>query len=172
MNIFGFHLVQAMTQKMILRNLLIICIAVTAIPHAYSQVEIKMKTGNDREQQTKDQLQRLMKEYDISKWLFTTSINVEDGYDVIPHSHPILTLNTRHLKDDELLLSTLVHEQMHWYLEKKPDETKKALASLKELFPQVPVGFPEGANDEMSSYIHLLVCYMELQADRQLFGET
>ena len=29
-------------------------------------------------------------------------------------SHPVLTLHTRHRRDDDLLLSTFLHEQLHW----------------------------------------------------------
>jgi hypothetical protein len=35
----------------------------------------------------------------------------------IPHSHPILTLNTA-LFDPNAILCEYLHEQMHWYLTK------------------------------------------------------
>lgn len=40
----------------------------------------------------------------------------------IPYSHPVLTLHTRHLKDDLALLSTFVHEEYHWYETAHPQE--------------------------------------------------
>ena len=36
---------------------------------------------------------------------------------------------------------------------------------------EVPVGAPEGAVDENSTYLHLVVCYLEYQAMRELLGE-
>ena len=76
---------------------------------AQDKIEIALKSGTPREVQTKEQLQRLLKTYDLSKWIFTRSILIDEK--AIPHSHPVLTLHTRHLKDDDLLLSTFVHEQ-------------------------------------------------------------
>src|SRR5215470_16948172 len=133
------------------------------------QLEINLKHDDSKERQTKEQLQRLLAKYDSSNWVFTRKILIEGG--VIPHSHPVLTLSTRHLKDDELLLSTFVHEQLHWHLVQKSKETDAAVQELKLLFPKVPVGFPEGGDSETSTYDHLLVCYLEYQADRVLLGE-
>ena len=133
------------------------------------QLDITLKNNDQREQQTKQQLQRLLSAFDVSNWVFTRKILIESG--VIPHSHPALTLSTRHLKDDELLLSTFVHEQLHWYLEAKSKETEAAYNELKTMFAKVPVGFPEGGNDEESTYKHILICYLEYQAIRELLGE-
>ena len=135
------------------------------------RLDITLKHNDQREQQTKQQLQRLLSAYDVSDWVFTRKITIESGFNVIPHSHPILTLSTRHLKDDELLLSTFVHEQLHWFLGGKPEETEEAYKELKSMFPKVPVGFPEGGNNEESTYKHILVCYLEYQAIKVLLGE-
>lgn len=143
--------------------------AQTATPKA--QIEITLKNNNQREQQTKQQLLRLLSAHDVSKWVFTRKIIIEGGMDVIPHSHPVLTLSTRHIKDDELLLSTFIHEQFHWYIGEKPKETEAAYKELKNLFPKVPVGYPEGGNDEDSTYYHILLCYLEYQAMREMLGE-
>jgi hypothetical protein len=134
-------------------------------------IDISLKHGNDTgEIATKNQLQKIVKQYDVSKWIFTKKVLIDRDVQP-PHSHPILTLNTRYLKDDELLLSTFVHEQTHWFYEEHDEQTKKAIAELKTIFPKVPVGFPDGARDEESSYLHLLVCYSEYQADKELLGE-
>jgi hypothetical protein len=134
-----------------------------------SKLEITLKNMNDRERQTEQQLRRLISSYDVSKWLFTGSIVIESN--VIPHSHPVLTLSTRHLKDDDLLLSTFVHEQLHWFLVYKSKETEDAYKELRAMFPKVPVGSTEGARDEESTYKHILVCYLEYQANKELLGE-
>jgi len=136
---------------------------------AQSSVEIALKQGSKEEEQTKAQLQRLLKTYDLTKWIFTRAILIEEKS--IPHSHPVLTLSTRHLRDDELLLSTFVHEQSHWFLTQNHKNTEEAKKELRVLFPKVPVSFPEGASDEESTYLHLIVIYLEYRADRELLGE-
>ena len=145
------------------------CLLFLNEPLAQSGLEITLKHNTKEEAQTKEQLLRLMKSYDLSKWIFTKSVLIDK--DVIPHSHPVLTLSARHLKDDELLLSTFVHEQLHWHLVQKDKDTDAAIKELRALFPKVPTEGPEGANGEESTYLHLLVNYLEYRADRELLGE-
>ena len=38
------------------------------------------------------------------------------------------------------------------------------------MYRQVPVGGTEGAETEYSTYGHLVDCYLEIKADRQLIG--
>jgi hypothetical protein len=160
-----------------LTRTLILCLIISSLLSitVWSQnksdlIEISPVHGEDaKEILTKKQLQRLTGQYDVSKWLFTKKILIDR--DVIPHSHPVLTLSTRYLKDDELLLSAFLHEETHWFFEEREEQTKKAIAELKTIFPKVPVGYPEGAQDENSTYLHLLVCYSEYQADKELLGE-
>ena len=146
---------------------IVVLLSVTS--YAQDKLDISLKSGSQPEIQTKEQLQRLLKTYDLSKWIFTKSILIDEKS--VPHSHPVLTLHTRHLKDDDLLLSAFVHEQLHWFLVQKQKETEEAIKELRALFPQVPVGFPAGSEDEESTYLHLLVNYLEYRADRELLGE-
>ena len=139
------------------------------VSYAQSNVDITLKQGSKQEEQTKAQLQRLFKTYDVAKWVFTKAVLIDEKS--IPHSHPVLTLNTRHSRDDELLLSTFVHEQSHWFLTQNHKNTEEAKKELRVLFPKVPVSFPEGATDEDSTYLHLIVIYLEYRADRELLGE-
>lgn len=158
--------------RLIAYLLTIILLSQPAMAQANSlKFEITLKNMDGRERQTEQQLRRLISSYDLSNWVFTRSIIIESGYNVIPHSHPVLTLSTRHLKDDELLLSTFVHEQLHWLLTDKAKETEDAYKELRTMFSKVPVGFPEGGRDEESTYKHLLVCYLEYQAIKELLGE-
>jgi hypothetical protein len=136
---------------------------------ASPRLSLSLKHGNVAEQQTQRQLERLLRQYDLTPWIFTTSIVIDE--DAIPHSHPILTLHTRHLLDDDLLLSTFIHEQAHWFFAQHHDDAAKAVAELRGLYPTIPVGFPEGSNDSDGNYEHLIVIYLEYEADRQLLGE-
>ena len=137
---------------------------------AQEKVSITLAQNSRAEARAKEQLERLLGTYDLSKWVFTRTVVIDEKTS-IPHSHPRLTLNTRHLLDDELLLSTFVHEQAHWFVSAREKETAEALKELRALFPKVPVGHPEGAMDERSSYTHLLVIYLEYRALRELLGE-
>lgn len=134
-----------------------------------NKIDISLKNNTKEELQTKQQLERLIKTYDLSKWIMTKSIVVDEKS--TPHSHPVLTLSTRHLKDDELLISTFVHEQMRWFILQDQKRLAAAIKDLREMFPKVPVGFPEGARDEDSTYIHIAVNYLEYRATRELLGE-
>ena len=137
--------------------------------YAQGGIEIALKTGSKEELQTKAQLQSLLQSYDLAKWIFTRSVLVEENS--IPHSHPVLTLSTRHLRDNELLLSTFLHEQIHWFLTQNHKNTEDAKKDLRGLFPRVPNSSPEGAMDEESTYLHLIVIYLEYRADREMLGE-
>jgi hypothetical protein len=48
---------------------------------------------------------------------------------------------------------------------------QEALALLRRFYPRVPVGGSEGAETVYSTYGHIIDCYLEIQADRQLIGE-
>jgi hypothetical protein len=137
-------------------------------PLPYRLEVVLAHPGAEREAATRSQLLRLLARYDASPWIFTHEVRIESR--VIPHSHPVLTLSTRHLDDDELLLSTFVHEQLHWFLDQHEAQTTSAEQDLRAAYPKVPAGPPEGARDEESTYLHLLVNALEYQADERLLG--
>jgi len=89
----------------------------------------------------------------------------------IPHSHPVLTLNSRHLDDDDAQLASLLHEQFHWLAETVPAQQSAAIAELRRVSPEVPVG-PGGPRNEYSSYLHLVICDLEYQALEALLGDA
>jgi hypothetical protein len=123
-------------------------------------VAIELVTNDDWSHATRAQLARLLAEYDLTPWMFTSGVAIDSR--AIPHSHPVLTLHTRHLEHDDLLLATLLHEQLHWFLMTVPDSAAiRALDDLKRLFPSVPIAFPDGCQDEESTYLHLVVNYLE-----------
>ena len=150
--------------------LALFALSMNGAARAQEKVAVTLAQNSRAEAQTKEQLERLLRTYDLSKWIFTRTVVIDEKTN-IPHSHPRLTLNTRHLKDDELLLSTFVHEQAHWFVSSREKEAEEALKELRALFPKVPAGHPEGARDERSSYTHLIVIYLEYRALRELLGE-
>jgi hypothetical protein len=143
----------------------LLCFSVSG---ASPEIEISLAHGSTAEAETRNQLQRLLKAYDLSDWEWTYKVVIDK--DAIPHSHPVLTLHTRHAEDDLLLLSTFVHEQYHWYETAHAREMSAAIAELKIKYPTLPVGGLEGASDEQSSYLHVVVCYAEWQKMKVLVG--
>lgn len=149
--------------------LLVVLLALGRPARAQPAVEITLEHSTAAEAQTRDQLRRLLATYDLSPWIYTRSVVIDER--ALPFSHPVLTLHTRHVKDDDLLLSTFLHEQFHWFLEGKREATGRAIDDLRKVFPTVPVGGAEGARDEDSTYLHLVVCYLEKQAVQRVLGE-
>lgn len=114
----------------------------------------------------KQNMLHLAQVYDLRPFLFTRKIRIESH--VIPHSHPVLTMNTRYAEHPKKILSLWMHEELHWWLEKHPKETALAVKELKKIYPQAPKG--QGANAD-STFTHLLVCYLEMRALALYVGE-
>jgi len=88
----------------------------------------------------------------------------------IAHSHPILTLNSRDLADDNAALSTYLHEQLHWFAVQHPIEIANADAELRQRYPAVPSFEAGGARNLDSTYLHLIVCALEYQNLAEVIG--
>ncbi|MFC3033598.1 hypothetical protein ACFOEE_13805 [Pseudoalteromonas fenneropenaei] len=136
-----------------------------------SALEITTEHKSKAELATVKLIESLRQSHDLKKWEFTDKVHIDET--VIPHSHPLLKLNTRHTsrKDTDKLLATYLHEQIHWHLDYNKSKTESAVNELKTFFKNVPVGYPEGGDDENSTYEHLLVCYLELQAIAELLSK-
>jgi hypothetical protein len=149
---------------------LLILIANPCTPPS-EEVRIRLHADTDLARQGREQLERLLRTYDLDKWLFTRDVLIQSR--VLPHSHPVLTLNTQYLNDDITQLATFLHEQLHWFLTNHVGDEKvtAAIAELKTLYPLVPDEPPEGARGEDSTYLHLVVCHLELSALTELLGE-
>jgi hypothetical protein len=131
-------------------------------------LNIILGTGHPREEEARLQLLRLLEEYDLDRWQFTAAVRIENG--VAPHSHPVLTLNTRHLDDDDRALATYIHEQLHWYVFTRDEGMRTALEELMQRFPRVPTADEGGARDEFSTYLHLIVGALEYASLMTLLG--
>ena len=150
----------------------IIGILLLSIGITCQAIEITTENSEKAELETVELLKALRKSHDISKWEFTDIVHINRK--TIPHSHPILTLHTKHTSREEkdILLSTYIHEQIHWHLNNNENKTRAAINELKSIFKNAPVGYPEGARDENSTYEHLIVCYLELEAIAELLSES
>lgn len=153
---------------------LLMCLALVGLGGGAQAAEppaltFELAQGSPQEVHTRDQMQRLLATHDLRRWIVTDQVRVEEG--VIPHSHPVLTLSTRHRRDDDLLLATFVHEQMHWWLAQHRAATEAAERELRRLYPKIPVGYPQGSSSEEVNYEHLIIGTLERRAMIQLLGE-
>lgn len=126
-----------------------------------------------REREAFEKLKNVFAVHDLAPWIFTRNVLITTRG--IPHSHPILTLTTEdeYFEDDLRQLSAFVHEQIHWFEEKEENEAavRRAIEKLKARYPEVPVGGGQGARSEYSTYLHLLVNWLTLDAMTELAGE-
>lgn len=136
-------------------------------PPADQPIVIRTYSNSETEVNTKKRLEKVLAIYDLEPYLYTKEILIQDR--VIPHSHPVLTISTRD-STLNLLLSTFVHEQMHWYSLSKSEPAQMAIQELKRMYPEVPVNLPEGSGSKKGTYLHLLVNYLEYHVLEQLIG--
>lgn len=78
-------------------------------------VEIETRNNSERELLVKKTLEEVLVNFPCP--IFTTKVIIETK--VIPHSHPVLTINTR-LTDPLSVLNVFVHEQFHWFAQTHP----------------------------------------------------
>ncbi|MGB7848838.1 MAG: hypothetical protein WBL63_24715 [Candidatus Acidiferrum sp.] len=133
------------------------------------KLNIKTKHGLPMEEERKQQMERLAKQYDLSKYTITRDIVIERG--AMNHSSPVLTLNLRFLHHDDQALSVYVHEQGHWVLmERGRSHNQALLEDLRRAFPNLDYEKPGGDGEVISSYFHIAVCMLEWQAMDELVG--
>lgn len=148
--------------------LLVACLVLGGHASA-TTLQIQLGSGSESEKQAEVQLRRLVRNYDIQAWIFTSDVMIDDGQ-FIPHSHPTLTINSRYLADDHAQLATFLHEQFHWYESVRQEDIDAAINDFRVVFPEIPTG-REGARDEYSTYLHLVICDLEFQALTLLLGK-
>jgi hypothetical protein len=79
-------------------------------------------------------------------------------------------LNSRFAEAPHRLLAVFLHEQLHWWAEKKSDSIKVTKAKLMELIPLLP---DKGlARNRESTYLHLIICFLEFRALQHYLGDT
>lgn len=160
------------------RNCLAVAAAIAAGSAMFSQParaqDLDIQAYEDlkleRERAAAAYLEEMLAKHDLGRWIFTRRIIVE--HRAVPHSHPVLTINTRNVGREPAFLSTFLHEQFHWLAEENADAVGRAVAALRAAYPDVPDRDNGGARDEASTYLHLIVCMLEFDALAALFGES
>lgn len=169
-NISKVGMPHLMLRGQIFRRLSALIFAAIIIPPAFARDGISIRTQHNgpREQQTAELLQKVISSYDLSKYTFTRKVIIDRG--AMNHAFPELTLNVRFADSADELFSSYIHEQLHWHLRDHDFQQKSAIDELRRMYPNAPIGLPEGAESAYSTYGHLVDCYLEIQADRALIG--
>lgn len=118
-------------------------------------------------------LVELRKRHDLSRWEYTSKVRIAPFE--LPHSHPVLTINTRlvggYSKDEVAFLGVYLHQQMHWALtDHRSSETKMATKIFRKKYLNFHEGPPVTAKDEGSSYLHIIVNWLEIAALTKILG--
>ena len=161
-----------MAKRKVIKKCLIVAAAAFASSLASAQtpkLNIKTKHGYLMEEQRKEQMERLAKQYDLKKYTVMRDILIERG--AMNHPYPVLTLNLRFLDNNDLALSAYLHEQGHWVLMERHRDAKPALfEDLQRAFPNMEIRVPDGDGELRCSYFHIAVCMLEWQAMEDLTG--
>lgn len=136
------------------------------------RIDIDLGRAEREAQRIRDLLAALRLRHDLARYEYTKLVQIAPAGPT--HSHPILTLGTRFAETEDHLLATYLHEQMHWYLWRLggPDHDPIApfFDELVRRYPKAPTRLPEGARNYEQTYLHLVVCWLELYATSELIG--
>jgi len=141
--------------------------------HSIAGVSITTVSESEKELKIKSALVSLQEKYDLSPWIITDTIEVDEKART-PRSHPVLTMSTQegYLNSDIKLLSTFLHEQFHWHLIKNGRGSKSEFrAAIKTEFPNVQFKRPFGSGTEGGTLSHIIVCYLEYVVLSELIGK-
>ncbi|MGE3066425.1 MAG: hypothetical protein AB7K67_12615 [Hyphomicrobiaceae bacterium] len=140
-------------------------------PDAF-RVDIDLDFAAREAQRVSDMLAALRRRHDLSRYEYTQHVRIVPGGETF--SHPVLTLSNRFADDEDLLLSTYLHEQMHWYLwlfgTPDTDPLAPFFDELVRRYPEAPTRLPEGARGYDATYLHLVINWLEIMATSEFIG--
>ena len=136
-------------------------------------IEIDLSEAQRGAEAARDLLLDLRRRYDLSKWEYTDRIRIAPFER--PHSHPVLTLNSRYVlqaePNEDAFLCCYLHEQIHWGLSlHRMNEVAIAVERFGKAYPDAHTGPPETAADRYSTYLHLAVNWLEIEAAAGFIG--
>jgi hypothetical protein len=136
------------------------------------RVDIDLGHAEREAARIRELLLALRRRYDLRRYEYTRLVQIVPAGPT--HSHPILTLGTRFADSEDQLLATYLHEQMHWYLWRlggiDHDPIAPFFDELVRRYPKAPIKLPEGARSYEQTYLHLVVCWLEIAAVSDLIG--
>jgi hypothetical protein len=138
------------------------------------RIDLDLEHARREAERVRDMLRALRRRHDLSRYEYTRVVRIVPGSDTF--SHPILTLGNRFADSEDLLLSTYLHEQMHWYLWHLGTPDKDPVApffdELVRRYPEAPTELPDGARNYESTYLHLVINWLEIAATSEFIGRV
>jgi hypothetical protein len=136
------------------------------------RIDLDLDHARREAERVQGMLQALRRRHDLSRYEYTRLVRIAPGSDTF--SHPILTLGNRFAENEDLLLSTYLHEQMHWYLwylgTPEKDPVAPFFDELVRRYPEAPTELPDGARNYESTYLHLVINWLEVAATAEFIG--
>jgi hypothetical protein len=109
-------------------------------------IDVDLEHAQREADRVRAMLEALRRRHDLSRYEYTKVVRIVPGGDTF--ARPILTLGNRFADSEDLLLSTYLHEQMHWYLwylgTPERDMLEPFYDELVRRYPQAPVELPDG----------------------------
>jgi hypothetical protein len=136
------------------------------------RIDVDLDHARSEGERVRALLTALRRRHDLARFEYTRVVRVVPGGETF--SHPILTLGNRFAGNEDLLLSTYLHEQMHWYLWHLGTPERDPIApffdELVRRYPEAPTALPDGARSYESTYLHLVINWLEVAATSELIG--
>jgi len=136
------------------------------------RISVDLSHARREANRVRELLTALRRRHDLSRYEYTKIVRIVPGSDTF--SHPILTLGNRFAENEDLLLSTYLHEQMHWYLwhldTPEHDPVRPFFDELVRRYPMAPTELPDGARSYEATYLHLVVNWLEMAATAEFIG--
>jgi hypothetical protein len=145
------------------------------VPRATAEgfrIDLDLDHARREAERVRGMLQALRRRHDLSRFEYTRVVRIMPGGDTF--SHPMLTLGNRFAENEDTLLSTYLHEQMHWYLwylgTPERDPVAPFFDELVRRYPEAPTELPDGARNYESTYLHLVINWLEVAATAEFIG--
>ena len=136
------------------------------------RIDLDLDHAHREAERVREMLRALRRRHDLSRFEYTRVVRIVPGGDTF--SHPILTLGNRFAENEDTLLSTYLHEQMHWYLwhlgTPERDPVAPFFDELVRRYPEAPTELPDGARNYESTYLHLVINWLEVAATAEFIG--
>jgi hypothetical protein len=137
------------------------------------KLEVDLDHARREGERVRGLLEALRRRHDLARYEYTRIVRIVPGGETF--AHPVLTIGNRFATSEDLLLSTYLHEQMHWYLwylgTPERDMVAPFMDELVRRYPDAPIDVANGgARSYESTYEHLVVNWLELAATAEFIG--
>jgi hypothetical protein len=136
------------------------------------RIDVDLDHARREGERVSNLLAALRRRHDLARFEYTSIVRIVPGGDTF--AFPVHTLGNRFTQHEDILLSTYLHEQMHWYLwhlgTPERDMVAPFMDELVRRYPDAPTSLPDGARNYEATYVHLVVNWLEVAATSELIG--